>query len=105
MPWGLLFARAYTAPLFRCNCSEQELIALAARQAASGDGFMVKSKALVGVIKETSSRAWVGIYQVQLSRLGSAGLQHGLNKLPEAGFIAGWVIAIDILMDGAFDNP
>ena len=24
-----------------------------------------------------------------------AGLQHGLNKLPEPGFIAGWVIAID----------
>ena len=23
-----------------------------------------------------------------------AGLQHGLNKLPEPGFIAGWVIAI-----------
>ncbi|GAB3216005.1 hypothetical protein GCM10027295_16570 [Pseudaeromonas pectinilytica] len=65
----------------------------------------MKSKALVGVIKEASSHAWVGLYQTKFSGLGSAGLQHGLNKLPEAGFIAGWVIAINILMDGAFDNP
>jgi hypothetical protein len=69
---------------------------------------MVKSKAVVGVIKDASSHAWVGLYQTQFSGLGPsviAGLQHGLNKLPEPGFIAGWVIAIDILMDGAFDNP
>ena len=101
----LLFSRTDTAPLFRCNCSAQELVARDARQTALGDGFTVQSKALVGVIKEASSHAWVGIYQTQLSYLGAAGLQHGLNKLSEPGFIAGWVIAIDILMDGAFDNP
>lgn len=104
----LLFSRTYTAPLFRCNCNEQELVAPDARQAASGDGFTVKSKAPVGVIKGASSHAWVGLYQTKFSCLGPsviAGLQHGLNKLPEPGFIAGWVIAINILMDGAFDNP
>ena len=49
----------------------------------------------------------VEIHRLKLIMVGVilAGLQHGLNKLPEPGFIAGWVIAINILMDGAFDNP
>ena len=49
----------------------------------------------------------VEIHRLKLIMVGVilAGLQHGLYKFTEPGFIAGWVIAINILMDGPFDNP